>query len=103
MRTGPDLMNVGYRLPSEAWHLTHLYQPRAVTPSSIMPGYPFMFEIKPEADASDIVVAMPDQHAPDDGVVVAKQSALDLTAYLLSLDRTYPASNIELRDNGYGG
>ena len=34
-------------------------------------------------------------------VVVAKQGALDLVDYLLSLDRTYPAANPELRDNGF--
>ena len=27
-RTGPDLTNIGLRQPSEAWHLTHLYNPR---------------------------------------------------------------------------
>ena len=32
MRTGPDLMNIGVRQPSEQWHLGHLYQPRAYVP-----------------------------------------------------------------------
>jgi cytochrome c oxidase cbb3-type subunit 2 len=44
MRTGPDLMNIGVRQPSEQWHLGHLYQPRAYMPGSIMPSYPFLFE-----------------------------------------------------------
>lgn len=101
MRTGPDLMNVGHRLPSAAWHLTHLYQPRAITPTSIMPNYPFLFEVKAEAAPSDTVVAVPPAYAPDNGVVIATQEALDLTAYLLSLDRTYPATDGDLRDNGY--
>ncbi|WP_273523400.1 cbb3-type cytochrome c oxidase subunit II [Rhodosalinus sediminis] len=102
MRTGPDLMNVGKRLPSEGWHLTHLYQPRAVSPSSLMPAYPFLFEVKAEAGPDDRVVAVPEEHAPEEGVVVAKQSALDLTAYLLSLDRSYPPARRDLRDLGYG-
>ena len=38
MRTGPDLMNIGVRQPSEQWHLGHLYQPRAYVPGSIMPS-----------------------------------------------------------------
>ncbi len=29
MRTGPDLFNIGARQSSEAWHLGHLFQPRA--------------------------------------------------------------------------
>src|SRR5690349_19953141 len=27
-RTGPDLTNIGNRLPSADWHLVHLYNPR---------------------------------------------------------------------------
>lgn len=101
MRTGPDLLNVGARLPSRDWHLTHLYQPRAIFGWSIMPAYPFLFEEKSAAAPGDAVVALPSQYAPKSGVVIAKQEALDLTAYLLSLDRTYPAPAEALRDDGY--
>lgn len=101
MRTGPDLLNVGARLPSEAWHLTHLYQPRAIFDWSIMPAYPYLFEVKTTAGPGDTVVAMPDGFAPPDGVIVARPAALDLAAYLLSLDRTYPAPVDGLRDDGY--
>lgn len=101
MRTGPDLLNVGARLPSEAWHLTHLYQPRAIFDWSIMPGYPFLFEVKAAAAPGDTVVAAPEGFGPPDGVLVARPEALDLVAYLLSLDRTYPAPIDGLRDDGY--
>ena len=101
MRTGPDLLNVGARLPSESWHLTHLYQPRAIFDWSIMPAYPFLFEVKAKAEEGDVVVALPPGFAPAEGVVVASQEALDLTAYLLSLDRTYPAPEDGIRDDGY--
>lgn len=101
MRTGPDLLNVGVRLPSEAWHLTHLYQPRAIFNWSIMPAYPFLFEEKSEAAPGDTVVVLPKGFGPETGVVVASQEALDLTAYLLSLDRTYLVPEDALRDDGY--
>lgn len=101
MRTGPDLLNVGARLPSEAWHLTHLYQPRAIFDWSIMPAYPYLFEVKAAAGPDDTVVAMPAAFAPPEGVIVARPAALDLAAYLLSLDRTYPAPVDGLRDDGY--
>ncbi|KIQ97236.1 cbb3-type cytochrome c oxidase subunit II [Lysobacter sp. A03] len=101
MRTGPDLLNIGARMPSRAWHLTHLYQPRAIHPTSLMPNFPFLFEIKPEAGPDDVVVQLPAQYAPTAGVVVAKPEALELVEYLISLDRTYPAANPELRDSGY--
>lgn len=90
MRTGPDLMNIGARQPSEAWHLGHLYQPRAYVPGSIMPSYPFLFELKTQAAKDDTVVNLPAGLVPADKVVVARPEAVDLVKYLRSLDRSYP-------------
>ncbi|SHF34634.1 cytochrome c oxidase cbb3-type subunit 2 [Modicisalibacter ilicicola DSM 19980] len=101
MRTGPDLLNAGARLPSRAWQLTHLYQPRAIVPQSIMPAFPFLFEAKEQAAQGDVVVKVPARHRPEGKVIVARQEALDLVDYLLSLDRTYPAERTDLRDNGF--
>lgn len=98
MRTGPDLLNIGARQPSQAWHLLHLYQPRAVVEGSTMPAYPFLFTHKAEAQPGDVTVAVPDAHLTGSGVVVANPEALALVAYLQSLDRTYPIS-IEASDN----
>jgi cytochrome c oxidase cbb3-type subunit 2 len=92
MRTGPDLLNIGARQPSVDWNLGHLYQPRAYTPGSIMPSYPFLFEIKDKAEAGDKVVNLPPGYEPPGKVVVARQEALDLVQYLLALDRTYPVA-----------
>ena len=97
MRTGPDLMNIGARQPSLDWHLGHLYQPRAYVPASIMPPYPFLFDVKETADPGERLVALPPGFAPTGMVVVAQPRALDLAAYLIALDRTsYPA--IETQD-----
>lgn len=101
MRTGPDLQNVGARLPSRDWHLTHLYQPRAIFDWSIMPAYPYLFEIKKQPEPGDVVISLPEDHAPDDGVVVASKDALDLVTYLLALDRTMPPADDSVRDYGY--
>ncbi len=90
MRTGPDLLNIGVRQPSDQWHLGHLYQPRAYVAGSIMPSYPYLFEIKPKAEAGDVAVLLPAGHGPHDRTVVASRDALDLVAYLLALDRSYP-------------
>ena len=94
MRTGPDLMNIGVRQPSEQWHLGHLYQPRAYMPGSIMPSYPFLFESKPKADKDDLVVSLPQGSAPAGQVVVARPPAVDLVKYLQSLNRSYPAVHV---------
>lgn len=91
MRTGPDLMNIGVRQPSQQWQLGHLYQPRAYMPGSIMPSYPFLFEAKLEADKDDVAVNLPPGQAPVGQVVVARPEAVDLVKYLLSLNRSYPA------------
>lgn len=90
MRTGPDLLNIGARQPSADWQLGHLYQPRAYVAGSIMPAYPYLFEVKDKPDKGERVVQLPPAFAPPNGVVVATPAALDLVAYLLALDRTYP-------------
>ncbi|MBX9610875.1 MAG: cbb3-type cytochrome c oxidase subunit II [Burkholderiales bacterium] len=95
MRTGPDLMNIGVRQPSEQWHLGHLYQPRAYMPGSIMPSYPFLFEAKAKADKDDVIVHLPSGHAPAALVIVARPPAVDLVKYLQSLDRSYPAIDLQ--------
>ncbi|WP_322999433.1 cbb3-type cytochrome c oxidase subunit II [Castellaniella sp.] len=91
MRTGPDLFNIGARQPSVDWNLGHLYEPRAYTPHSNMPAFPFMFKLKDKAEAGDKVVNLPPSYAPANGqVVVATQEALDLVDYLIGLNHTYP-------------
>lgn len=92
MRTGPDLLNIGARQPSRDWHLGHLYAPRAYTPGSTMPAYPFMFEVRQgAAKPGEVVVNLPPAYAKPGQVVVAKPEALALVEYLIALDRTYPA------------
>ena len=90
MRTGPDLFNIGARQPSQDWHLGHIYQPRAYVPGSIMPSYPFLFDVKREAEPGDVVLKLPPGTAPDGRVVVARPEALDLVRYLQGLNHTYP-------------
>ena len=40
-RTGPDLHRVGGKYP-DSWHYLHMEDPRATSPGSIMPGYPWL-------------------------------------------------------------
>jgi cytochrome c oxidase cbb3-type subunit 2 len=92
MRTGPDLFNIATRQPSRDWHLGHLYAPRAYSPGSIMPAFPFLFETREgtTAAAGEQVVALPAGAAPAGKRVVTTADAEALVAYLLSLDHTYP-------------
>ena len=90
MRTGPDLFNIGARQPSMDWNLGHLYQPRAYVPGSIMPSYPFLFEVKDKADPDEVVVKLPPDYQPQNKVVVARPEAVDLVKYLQGMNHTYP-------------
>lgn len=88
MRTGPDLMNIGVRQPSADWHLGHLYQPRAYVRGSIMPSYPYLFDVKDAPEAGEKAVPLPAGYAPPGKIVVPTADALDLVAYLQALNRT---------------
>lgn len=88
-RTGPDLTNTGTRQSSLAWNLLHLYQPRAVVEKSIMPAYPWLFEVKNEVGKDEVEVIVPDGFRKGiNGKIVAKREALNLVAYLQSLKQT---------------
>jgi cytochrome c oxidase cbb3-type subunit 2 len=69
-----------------------LYDPRAVVDWSIMPAFPFLFELKDPAavQPGDRVVNVTGPRAPAGKVVVATSDALALVEYLLSLRRDYP-------------
>ncbi|MCU0649594.1 MAG: cbb3-type cytochrome c oxidase subunit II [Gemmatimonadaceae bacterium] len=98
MRTGPDLFNIAVRQPSEAWHLGHLYQPRAYLEGSIMPAYPFLFEERTgPAQPGETVVSLPPAYAKPGVRIVPTPEAIDLVAYLLALDRSYPVLPAEAR------
>ena len=59
MRTGPDLLNIGVRPPSQDWHLGHLYQPRAYAPGSNIAAYGSLFVHTDPADGGKLVDASP--------------------------------------------
>lgn len=64
-RIGPDLARET-RVRSKDWQLTHLYNPQSVVPDSIMPGFPWLFDGRPDRPTS---------------------AATDLLAYLRTLGR----------------
>ena len=44
-RTGPDLARLGGKY-SDEWHRDHMSAPRSLVPESVMPGYPFLIELR---------------------------------------------------------
>jgi len=85
-RIGPDLANFG-RLSDTNGIFVRLYDPRLITPGSVMPPYRFLFETRkiglfPARDA----LVLPDKDAPPPGYeIVPRPQARALAAYLLSL------------------
>ncbi|MGE0040336.1 MAG: cbb3-type cytochrome c oxidase subunit II [Vicinamibacterales bacterium] len=101
-RIGPDLARESGARPAD-WQLTHLFAPRSVVPTSVMPAYPWLFDgapDRPRQDARDLVayldslgraraLAWPegDRHAreacncPDDHLAQLAFAAPELSAH----------------------
>lgn len=92
LRAGPDLSNVGMRLPDLNWQLVHLYDPRAVVKNSAMPPFRYLFELRKIGGApSPNALQFPPAAAPPAGFeVVPTTEAKQLAAYLLSLKAGAP-------------
>ena len=88
-RTGPDLTDIGNRQPSDQWHLLHLYNPRLVVEASIMPRYSWLFTKVDTTNVQEEDVTLPRGITKMEGsdIIVAKKDALDLVAYLKSLQQ----------------
>lgn len=97
-RTGPDLARVGGRY-SDEWHEIHLIDPRAVVPTSNMPGYPWLAET--EIDVEETVASMKvlkllghpysDEQIANAAAGIEGKTQLDaLVAYLQDLGTAMP-------------
>jgi cytochrome c oxidase cbb3-type subunit I/II len=42
-RTGPDLARIGNKYPS-SWHYNHFLEPTSLSPGTVMPAYPWLFD-----------------------------------------------------------
>ena len=54
-RLGPDLQRVGGKYP-DAWHYEHMKNPRATSPGSVMPTYPWLYT--QHYDAADVAASV---------------------------------------------
>lgn len=97
VRNGPDLSNIGVRMPNATWHYKHLYNPRSVSPGSIMPAFPFLFEKrKIQGQPSEDALSLTGDDAPPAGYeIVPNAEAKALVGYLMSLNRTHPLKEVK--------
>ncbi|MGH7951343.1 MAG: cbb3-type cytochrome c oxidase subunit II [Limisphaerales bacterium] len=92
VRVGPDLADVGSRLPDLNWQLLHLYAPQAVVKDSMMPPFRYLFEKQKIGNApSPDALKLPKEFAPPAGYeIVPTPEAKELAAYLVSLHADVP-------------
>jgi cytochrome c oxidase cbb3-type subunit II len=77
-RVGPDLTREAGKRTND-WHFAHLYDPKATTPGSVMPGYTWYFDTSKNPPAP-------------------KKEAIALVAYLQSLGDWVKNSNRSIHD-----
>ena len=70
-RTGPDLARLGGKY-SDAWHVAHLRNPRAVVPASIMPAYPWLEQSLDTELMSDSLATLARLGVPYDDAMIAQ-------------------------------
>jgi cytochrome c oxidase cbb3-type subunit I/II len=78
-RIGPDLERVGGKYPN-LWHVRHMENPRAITPQSIMPAYPWLLtepldvSVIPVHVRAQVTLGVPYTSAEVDGSVEAAKA-----------------------------
>ena len=92
LRIGPDLADVGARLPDANWQLVHLYAPQNEVNGSAMPPFRYLFRVERIAnEPSPNALVFPKGSGPPAGYeVVPTARAQELVAYLLSLRTDVP-------------
>lgn len=55
-RIGPDIARVGTKGYPDAWHWSHMKDPRSTSQGSVMPGYPWLYEWK--VDPADVFASV---------------------------------------------
>jgi cytochrome c oxidase cbb3-type subunit 2 len=94
MRTGPDLANIGVRQPADQWHHLHLYDARLVSPGSIMPPMPFLYDVVFE-DPKARGYALPEGRYNKPAWIVPKPEARQLVAYLQALHQDHSLKEVQ--------
>ena len=86
-RLGPDLRNVGARIPEADYFYKLLYAPEKIAPG--MPAHAFLFDVRPIRAGQPSPKALKVSGVPAGYEVVPTHRAEALVAYLLSLKDTY--------------
>jgi cytochrome c oxidase cbb3-type subunit I/II len=95
-RTGPDLHRVGQKYP-DSWHYHHMLDPSTMSPGSIMPTYPWLFERSLDTTSTaGKITAMRTLGVPYP-VGYEKEANKDLTSQAAKIQESLKASGIEVK------
>lgn len=94
-RVGPDLSNIGARIPESEKLMQHLYDPRLLKKSSTCPTHPWLFTKKPTGPKpeTDALKVSPDGWQQ----LIPTYQAKALVAYLQSLNVNYALPEAPLK------
>jgi cytochrome c oxidase cbb3-type subunit II len=90
-RLGADLTNIGVRQTDPQWFYRLLYNPRSLSPASVMPAFRYLFRTQRiTGQASADALKLDGSGAPPPGYeVVPTEEGKAIAAYLISLKRNY--------------
>lgn len=94
-RVGPDLSNIGARMPESEKLMQHLYDPRLLKKSSTCPTHPWLFTQKPAGPKTEpdaLKVSSNGWHQ-----LIPTYQAKALVAYLQSLNNSYALPEAPLK------
>lgn len=94
-RVGPDLSNIGTRMPESEKLMQHLYDPRLLKKSSTCPTHPWLFTQKPAGPKTEpdaLKVSSNGWHQ-----LIPTYQAKALVAYLQSLNNSYALPEAPLK------
>jgi cytochrome c oxidase cbb3-type subunit I/II len=97
-RTGPDLHRVGNKYP-DSWHFHHMLDPRTMSPGSLMPPYPWLFEDELSTEyTADKINTMRKLGVPyEEGY--EEQALNDLQAQARSVQASLKDDGLEISEN----
>jgi cytochrome c oxidase cbb3-type subunit I/II len=94
-RTGPDLHRIGGKYP-DAWHVSHMKDPRSTSPGSLMPPYPWLqdrqikHEVVPARIRALARVGVPYEKGYDE------QAVADLKAQAEEISKSLTATGFDI-------
>jgi len=100
-RTGPDLARQGGKYP-DSWHYNHMYDPRSMSPGSVMPQYTWLLDNKLDTSSTPakiramITLGVPYPEGYDQIANKELMQQADLIAGNLKKDKIETASDMEI-------